>query len=238
MKQTAFDRIISKLPPENQAAGMDALLLLSQHPDGPIYTLYAEMFERLERVEKETTALVTLHAANTKSALNTEIAKHFAEQKQSAEKLQSALHGGKVWRKVAVSTITCLVISAVISVTTAYSVVKSLMVKTTAETEEILGTLGKKPELLVKLAEATRDNASYSLETAQVMSLFASALNQRGVATKNSDGITYLQYEGVEIKKDTQGKEWVIFPPPQNDNITDRQRKEKELRDLQESLGK
>lgn len=53
MNPTAFDRLVSLLPPERRAAAAVSLVGMSDDPNGPIATLYAEIFERLERAKRE-----------------------------------------------------------------------------------------------------------------------------------------------------------------------------------------
>lgn len=100
MKPTALDRIILKLPPERQAAAAVAFRDLGNNPNGPLQTIYAEIFDYLDRHEKDVIGVFMLHAAATKTALTGEIATHFAEQKQANQRIIQSIHSGKMWRRI------------------------------------------------------------------------------------------------------------------------------------------
>jgi len=99
MDSSAFDRLIAMLPPERRAAAAVSLAGMSDDPDGPIATLYSEIFERLERVQWEQRAD---HETREKQLLE-QLGKARMANQETIRTEVSRLDQGKFWHRMLVS---------------------------------------------------------------------------------------------------------------------------------------
>lgn len=136
MEPTALDRIIRKLPPERQAAAAVAFRDLGNNPNGPFQTIYAEIFDYLDRHEKDVMAVFMLHAAATKTTLTGEIAIHFAEQKLANQRIIQSIHGGKIWHRLLLHRLTGALLWAGIIVVGTPIVIQHHMAATVREAQK------------------------------------------------------------------------------------------------------
>lgn len=99
MDPSAFDRLIAMLPPERRAAAAVSLVGMSVDPDGPIATLYSEIFERLERVHREQRAD---HETREKLLIH-QLEKARAANQETIRTEVGRLHQGKFWHRILVN---------------------------------------------------------------------------------------------------------------------------------------
>ncbi len=99
MDPSAFDRLIAMLPPERRAAAALSLAGMSDDPDGPIATLYSEIFEHLERVRWEQRAD---HETRGKLLIDL-LEKARAANQETIRTEVGRLHQGKFWHRMLVS---------------------------------------------------------------------------------------------------------------------------------------
>jgi hypothetical protein len=105
MKPTAFDRLIAMLPPDRRAAAAVSLVGMSDDPDGPIATLYSEIFERLERAKREQR---TDHEAREKLLLG-QLEKLRETNQETIRSEVGRLHHGKFWHRMLFSRVAAIV---------------------------------------------------------------------------------------------------------------------------------
>lgn len=104
MKPTAFDRLMALLPPERRAAAAVSLVGMSDDPDGPIATLYSEIFERLERAKREQR---TDHEAREKLLLGQ--LENLRETNQETIRSEvGRLRQGKFWHRMRFSRLAAI----------------------------------------------------------------------------------------------------------------------------------
>lgn len=115
MDPSAFDRLIAMLPPERRAAAAVSLVGMSDDPDGPIATLYSEIFERLERAQMEQR---TDHETREKQLLN-QLEKLRAATQETVRSEMSRRLQGKFWHRMLLSRMVaaavCLALVAVVT---------------------------------------------------------------------------------------------------------------------------
>ena len=99
MDPSAFDRLIAMLPPERRAAAAVSLVGMSDDPDGPIATLYSEIFEHLERVRWDQRAD---HETREKQLLE-QLEKARMANQETIRTEVSRLDQGKFWHRMLVS---------------------------------------------------------------------------------------------------------------------------------------
>lgn len=112
MKMTAFERILSNLPPENQAAAALQLRDLGTDPNGPFYTLYAGIFDKMDRDHRAQMAAAEMREKELRDYLAN--AQSASQQTICSE--VGRLHPESLWRQIVVHRVTGALLSLIIIV--------------------------------------------------------------------------------------------------------------------------
>jgi hypothetical protein len=209
MEPTAFERLLRKLPPETQAADALSLRNLGNDPNGPIYTLYAAVFSKMDRDHKEQLAN---HAAREKLLLK-QLANAAAASQQTICTEVGRLDQDRLWRRILVSRLADIVITLVLILIMVPMVMKHLAGRELAELQAMRAeqTFGitkilEKPEAFVAYSKFSSQAISKANSTARMMGAIASLLNLPDTRIEFKDNQLLIAGPGLQAEKNSRGE--------------------------------
>ena len=223
-QRSALDRLIAQLPLAEQAGASPILARLGD-PNSPVFLIYAENFERLERAElamaeqfaqldQKLMARLEMADKATRENVKTEISAHIGKQ----TRLIDALDKSKTWRRIllthlfgAALTLVCSLIASTYAVYSLITPLREGIAKEQvmiSEQHETLRRIDEHPAALVAYSRFTRDAAAYMNDIARLLAPFGAILREKGITTKMMDGAVYVGGDTVETRT-INNKTWV-----------------------------
>lgn len=206
MEPTAFERLLRKLPPETQAADALSLRDLGNDPNGPLYTLYAAVFSKMDRDHKE---MLANHAAREELLLK-QLARIAAASNQTICTEVGRLDRGKLWRRILVSRLADIVITLVLILVMVPMFMKHFAGRELAELQAIRAeqTAGitkilEKPEAFVAYSKFSNEAIGKANGTARMMAASAALLNLPDTNIAYKEGKLFITGSSRDIRTTT-----------------------------------
>ena len=173
MDPSAFDRLIAMLPPERRAAAAVSLVGMSDDPDGPIATLYSEIFERLERVLSEQRAD---HETREEQLLD-QLEKARMANQETIRTEVGRLHQGKFWHRMLVSRLASAAIWLVLVVVATPIVARHVIHADLADQQQAFKSA--QTEAATRLQQTLKDNKTEEEAFAEAQRCEIERINNR-----------------------------------------------------------
>ena len=173
MDPSAFDRLIAMLPPERRAAAAVSLVGMSDDPDGPIATLYSEIFEHLERVRWEQRA----DHETRERLLLAQLEKARMANQETIRTEVSRLDQGKFWHRMLVSRLASAAIWLVLVVVATPIVARHVIHADLADQQQAFKSA--QTEAATRLQQALKENQTEEEALAEARRCEIERINNR-----------------------------------------------------------